>query len=144
MEKTCAKDINGCEHYIGIFDFEECYKSFKTLGAKRYMYTDMNNDIHITVAGVKKNTGQEFLKKQKDPYKTFTYDLIFPEEATGKQTLTYIDKEICGKVCDYLGNEASYYEKSYIHMEGCEYDMSFASQYREFIERMRREYEEIL
>lgn len=143
-EKTCAKDIKGNEHYIGIFDFEECYKSFKTLGAKRYMYTDMGDNIHITVAGVKKKTGQDFLKKQKDPYKTFTYDLIFPEEATGKQTLTYIDKEIFGKVTDYLGNETPYYEKSYIHMEGCEYDMSFAAQYKEFIERMRREYEEIL
>lgn len=143
-EKTCAKDIKGKEHYIGIFDFEECYKSFKTLGAKRYMYTDMNDDIHITVAGVKKKTGENFLKKQKDAYKTFTYDLIFPKEATGKQTLTYIDEEICGKVTDYQGITAPYYEKSYIHMEGCEYDMSFAAQYRDFIERMRRENEEIL
>ena len=50
---------------MGVFEFEECYKRFVTLGSKKYAYTDRYNKLHLTLAGVKK----EGVKELKDIHK---------------------------------------------------------------------------
>lgn len=55
--RAYATDRKGIVHHIGIFEDDGCYKQFKTLGAKKYVYVDMNDQLHITIAGVNKKLG---------------------------------------------------------------------------------------
>lgn len=59
--KAYATDRQGVVHHIGIFEDDGCYKQFKTLGAKKYVYVDMNDRLHITIAGVNKKLGADEL-----------------------------------------------------------------------------------
>lgn len=55
-----AVDPKGITHYGGVYEYETCYKTFKTLGAKKYCYED-EKGLHITVSGVNKQKGAEEL-----------------------------------------------------------------------------------
>ena len=48
-------------HYMGVYEFDGHCDEFVTMGAKKYAYTDDNNKIHLTVAGVGKKKGAEEL-----------------------------------------------------------------------------------
>lgn len=52
-----ADDRHGETHYMGVYEQEGVYPKFKTLGAKKYVYTDSAGDLHITIAGVHKRKG---------------------------------------------------------------------------------------
>lgn len=56
-----ATDSRGGIHYMGVYEREQDYKRFKTLGAKKYAYEDTNGDLHITIAGVVKSEGAKEL-----------------------------------------------------------------------------------
>ena len=56
-----ADDSAGERHYMGVFEYEGKYDEFKTLGAKKYAYTQ-NGEMHITISGVEKKKGAEELK----------------------------------------------------------------------------------
>lgn len=58
-----AEDSNGIMHHMGVYEQEQDYKRFKTLGAKKYAYEDTNGDLHITIAGVVKSEGAKELKE---------------------------------------------------------------------------------
>jgi hypothetical protein len=62
-EALSAVDPEGKRHYLGIFEPDEQYKRFKTLGAKKYAYEDLNGELHITVSGVSKIAGAKELKR---------------------------------------------------------------------------------
>lgn len=55
--------VNGKVYEMGVFDKEESYNQFITLGAKKYAY-EINGKIGITVAGLNKKTGAEELTKK--------------------------------------------------------------------------------
>lgn len=59
-----ATDSNGKLHHMGVYEQEHDYKRFKTLGAKKYAYEDVNGDLHITIAGVVKSEGAEELAEK--------------------------------------------------------------------------------
>lgn len=59
---THSVDYNGKTMYLGIFDCDGHYKQFITLGAKKYRYIDDNNELKVTVAGLNKGKGAEYLK----------------------------------------------------------------------------------
>ena len=128
------KNKKGVSKPIGIWEYEGTYKRFKTLGAKRYLYEKQDGKYVLTVAGVNKKKACEYLvKKYGDPFKGFTHDLIVPEEYSGRLTLTYIDRPCDGLAKDYLGNTCEFHEKSFIHMEPSEYNLTMSSEYRGFI-----------
>lgn len=52
--KAFATDPSGKTHYMGVFEFEEMYTEFKTLGAKKYVYRTQDGKLHATIAGVNK------------------------------------------------------------------------------------------
>lgn len=52
-----AADPTGKIHYMGVYEQEEDMLRFKTLGAKKYAYEDMDGNLHITIAGVNKKKG---------------------------------------------------------------------------------------
>lgn len=138
------KTIKGTEKQLGAFEYEGTYKHFKTLGAKKYLYTDEDDTNHLTLAGVSKKNGIEYLEETyTDIYKAFCNDLLFPKEytdhngnkksATGKLLHSYIDYEIDGDVVDYLGNKGHFHEESCVHLEGCDYSLSMADEFVEYM-----------
>ena len=60
-------------------------------------------------------------------------------EHTGKMTLTYIDDECAGSVCDYTGVSCNYYESSCVHMEPAPFEMSLLPQYLDYLTEKRIE-----
>lgn len=143
LELTNAKgnfkplNNKGQEKILGIWEEEKDIKKFKTLGAKRYMCYYGNKEYKITIAGLSKSKGAEYLKKE---YKTidkifgaFSDQLSVPEEWTNKKVHTYIDREMVGKVTDYLGNIYYYHELSGIHLSGCSFVLSLSEQFKEYL-----------
>lgn len=53
-ERARPKDKKGNPRQLGIWEFEGMYKTFKTLGAKRYAYITKDDKLHITVSGLSK------------------------------------------------------------------------------------------
>ena len=119
---------------LGVWDDEGTYDKFKTLGAKRYM-TFKNNNLSITVSGLNKKIAVEYLKTEygNDVFDKFTDGLFIPSQYTGKLTHTYIDNEMYGKLTDYQGNTADYYEKSGVHLGPAEYSLSIDRMYLDYI-----------
>ena len=70
-----ASSKDGTIHYMGIFEIDDEYDRFITLGAKKYAYE--NPDLHITVAGVNKKEGARELASLEN----FREDFIFREAA---------------------------------------------------------------
>ena len=58
-----ATDPKGRVHYMGVFEYEETYKRFITLGAKKYLIEDQAGQLHSTIAGVAKDRGRAFFQK---------------------------------------------------------------------------------
>lgn len=140
-ELAHPKTIKGVEKPLGVWDYEGVYTRFKTLGAKRYMVEE-DGEIHITIAGVGKTAGANYLKRK---YKTndeiFTHfidGIEFPayyiwedengesheDNGSGKLCHTYIDNPMYGEVIDFMGHKATYKEFSGVHMDNTEYTLS--------------------
>ena len=122
------KTIKGETKTLGIWDFDGFYTDFKTLGAKRYIYRK-DDKISITVCGLSKKSGKEFIENQQKPFLFFNDGMFVDCEHTGKMTHTYIDREIENIITDYLGNQAYYHEKSFIHLEKTDYLLSLSDMY---------------
>lgn len=172
---TQPKTKKGETKTIGVFEIEESYKTFKTIGAKRYIYEYESGELLFTVSGVNKHYGTPYLlrefssvpkgldldlaysanpnleKEAKEElskvidahnrgeidyteiFNRFNEGLYFPPEATGKQTLTYIDEPIIDTCTDYLGRPYRFFEFSGIHMEPQSYYMSQTEEYIRFL-----------
>ena len=138
FELAKPKTIKGIEKPLGVWDFDGFYKKFKTLGAKRYMYFD--DDLHTTICGLNKKIGAEYIKKHDDYFNFFTNGMYVDVNNTGKMTHTYIDTEIKGKLIDYLGNEAEYNEKSFIHLENSDFTLSLTDMYINYYKGVQKLY----
>lgn len=79
-------------------------------------------------------------KYNTDPFSLFDYGMKIPPVFTGKLTHTYIDKEFREEVYDCKGIPCIVHEKSYIHLEPQDYELSDASFYKDFLRghRMRK------
>lgn len=60
LDQIRPKTVDGREKPLGVWDFEGVYDSFKTLGAKRYVYTE-NGKLYTTIAGLGKKQGVKYL-----------------------------------------------------------------------------------
>ena len=60
LDQIRPKTVDGREKPLGVWDFEGVYDSFKTLGAKRYVYTE-NGKLYTTIAGLGKKQGAKYL-----------------------------------------------------------------------------------
>lgn len=133
LSKFVPQTPAGVKCPIGFWTNEGIYQRFRTCGSKRYI-TEKDGKIDITVAGLNKKAGAEFMVKCfDDPFEAFNEDLYVPKGMTGKQTHTYCEKEIKGTMKDYQGNVAEYNEKSYIHLEDADYDFNIASDYIKYM-----------
>ena len=128
LDYISPKTIKGESKTLGVWDFDGFYTMFKTLGAKRYIF-QKDDKISITVCGLSKKSGKEFIENQKKPFLFFNDGMFVDCEHTGKMTHTYIDREIENVITDYLGNQAYYHEKSFIHLEKTDYLLSLSDMY---------------
>lgn len=139
LDSMKPKTIKGIEKPLGVWDFDGFYKEFKTLGAKRYIVNHDDN-ILITVCGLSKKSGKEYIAKQTNPFNFFNSGMYVDSEHTGKMTHTYIDCEIEGVITDYLGNDAYYNEKSFIHLEKTDYLLSLTKMYIDYYRGLQKLY----
>lgn len=150
FELCRPKTIKGVSKLIGVFDDDGFYKRFRTLGAKRYIKETPDGEMEITISGVAKIPGVEYLRHQyKDDvtiFENFADGLVFPStyedgdeirEGSGKKIHIYIDEEHGGVVRDYQGTEYEYDEKSAIYMSPTSYDMSMTAEYIDLLKNIQ-------
>lgn len=125
------KNNKGDVKTLGVWKNEGTYRRFKTLGAKRYMY-EIDSDIYITVAGLSKSKGKEFIKKQKNPFLFFNETMEIDSKHSGRLTHTYCDYEITGSVIDCNGKRGNYHEKTFVHLSESDYNMAVATNFIEY------------
>lgn len=126
----------GVKKQLGVWNDEGIYEKFKTLGAKRYL-TYRNNKYELTVAGLGKTAGRDYICSQStDPFDFFSEGMYVPPSGTGKQLLSYGDEEIVGNITDYVGQQTEYHELSWIHMEGAEYTLSISAEFENYLKGM--------
>ena len=77
-------------HYMGVYEMEEGYDKFITLGAKKYAY-EQNGELGVTVSGVLKSKGAKELKNLEN----FTPGFVF-REAGG--TASWYNDDVYGKI----------------------------------------------
>ena len=82
-------DVGSKRYYLGIFDKEEPYEKFKTLGAKQYAYVQ-HNKLGITVSGLPKSASKEL--KEKGGLDAFKSGAIFSK--TGRTYAIYNNDNI--------------------------------------------------
>ena len=141
FERIKPKTIEGKEKPIGVWDYEGHYETFKTLGAKRYIWKKNTGETQMTVAGLNKQIGLKYLQfgelSNISLFDKFNDDMYIPKEWTGKNIHTYIDIPTDGFVIDYLGNVSNYSELSSIHLEPTDYTLSIGAQYADYLMGIR-------
>jgi hypothetical protein len=127
------KSKDGVEHPLGVWDYEGKYERFKTLGAKRYLVEE-NGKHKLTVAGLGKRDAMDYMEgASNDVFEFFSNGMYIPKGSTGKSIHTYIDFEQKGTVTDYMGVSGEWEEKSAIYMEECDYSLTLARAYVDFL-----------
>lgn len=138
IKRLSPKTIEGVEKPIGVWDYDGHYKRFKTLGAKRYLVEYDNGNLELTVAGLSKRNGVEYMKKicnndNEKVFDMFTNNLYIPANETGKNTHTYLDTEKQANVTDYMGNTRHVISKSAVHLSKTDFTLSISRGFLDFL-----------
>lgn len=146
-------DVDGIAHPLGLWDFEGVYKTFKTLGAKRYIVENLpyktphsmakNKDdiLEITIAGLPKDKGRDYLLKVSNNdmnkvFKNFTDKMLVPADDSGKMTAYYDDEEKTAIIKDYQGHYTKVTSKSSVHLSKASFEMTLASKFIKLLEML--------
>ena len=106
-DEIAPKDRKGRRHMIGLWDpqFDGDSVRFITFGAKKYFYTDRAGVNHVTVAGLNKKKGAEYLTIESGGSivdgkpiggrfcDTIKIGFRWPEEWSGRSVVQYSEKE---------------------------------------------------
>ena len=135
------KDIKGNKHTLGVWDFEEVYKRFKTLGAKRYIVENKDGELEITIAGLPKEKGRDYLLKISDDdmtkvFNNFTNKMQVPKDDSGKLTAYYDDETKECIIKDFQGHFTKVKSLSSVHLSKASFEMSMAEKYIKLIEQL--------
>lgn len=141
-------DIERCKpknRVLGVFDYEGKVDRFKTLGAKRYMtYTD-GKGYKLTVAGLSKQNGMDYIRELGNDdvetvFKMFDDGLSIPSDRTGKNTHTYVDTKREMMVTDYEGKVCGVKSLSGVHLEKASFELGMSGKYLEFLKAFKQGY----
>ena len=131
---------------LGQFDFEGKMYRFKTLGCKRYLFTEVeyNKDkdkyelvTESTVAGMTKGSLVKYCEKNGlNPYEEFTDGLSLAEDDADKNTCKYTDESFEVSLTDYLGDTKIVKEKSCCTIAPIGFSMSLTKDYINLIGTM--------
>lgn len=134
------KDIHGNKHLLGDLTDEGNYNQFKTLGAKRYIYTQYSPkrkkvELHATVAGCpKKSVVKHLLKTNPDnPFKGFVFGMCIQPKDSGKNTHYYTLPQEPQIITDYTGLKATVTAGYGVSILPQQFEMSLAADFRSFI-----------
>lgn len=83
-------ETHGEKFVLGVFEKDATYKEFITLGAKKYAYRYADGKLGITVAGLNKKQGAEYLEKN-GGLKAFKPGTIFGVDFSGRTVSHYND-----------------------------------------------------
>ena len=128
---AAAKDPKGKTHYLGVWEYEGEYKTFKTLGAKKYVYTDQDGSVHVTIAGVNKKKGAEELAAR-GGVTAFRPGFVF-REAGGLESVYNDEPEISELIRE--GRSIPITSNGY--MRDSEYTVGITGDYMRILERAR-------
>ena len=150
------KTIEGEAKTLGLWDKEPEYKYFKTLGAKRYVYSyndkyfeknkkklKTDDNFFITVAGLPKESGKRAIlelavKYQQSPYDIFDFEnedissdyyLDISENNSGKSTFMYLNETFSEEETDYLGNKCTVFETSFVYVKAIPFKLNLTDEY---------------
>lgn len=70
---------------LGLWEDDGTYKQFISMGSKKYGYVDENDKLQITVAGLSKSKGANYIK-DKGGLKCFRKGFIVPSDNSGRTT----------------------------------------------------------
>lgn len=132
LDSTRPKTIKGVEKQLGEWDYDGHYKVFRTCGAKRYLTLTDDFEVEMTVAGLGKKTGRDYIVGKYGKYgvfQNFTDGLKVPCEHTGKLGHYYIEEPTKGLCVDYTGKQAMFSEATSIYMEPVKFEMSMSDPY---------------
>lgn len=128
-------DPDGRTHHyqLGVWEKEKTYESFKSLGAKKYAYTYPGDpNLHITVAGLSKTKGAEWLTKHGGMDK-FSITTMIPAGASGRTVSSYIDYD---EPHILLFNGEKILTGSAIAIYDTSYTFSITKEYQELLENL--------
>ena len=134
-------DVDGIAHPLGLWDFEGVYKTFKTLGAKRYIVETSKGKLEITIAGLPKDKGRDYLLKVSNNdmdkvFQNFTDKMKVPADDSGKMTAYYDDEEKTAIIKDYQGHYTKVTSKSSVHLSKASFEMTLASKFIKLLEML--------
>lgn len=165
MEDFAPKNARNERFLIGLMDIEDEYISFKSLGAKRYLYIEYDVDktgekymkIVPTVAGISKKKMREYLIQPYGEKKIYTDEEIrgindrFNPSVyvdmlhSGKNTHHYHDESaIAYDLTDYEGNTVSIRPLTGVCIVRQPFSMSAFNKYAEFIAGKRYMIDDLL
>lgn len=143
LHNAFAKDPDGVMHFMGVFEPDGEYIEFKTLGAKKYIYTSLDKDkktgeekinLHTTIAGVSKKAGaEELIEKSKIENKS-VFDLFsdgFCFKKAGGLDATYNDLEK-PMIVKLQGHELKITDN--VYLEDGEYTLGITDDYETILE----------
>lgn len=73
--------------YLGVWEHDGLYTTFKTLGAKKYLVQKSNGNLEVTVAGLSKEKGVKELSRNGAPFRDFSIGKVFSD--SGRTTSWY-------------------------------------------------------
>ena len=126
--KTRPQTVKGERKPLGHFCYEETYKEFKTLGAKKYLVKDDKNKLHLTLAGVSK-TGVKALKNLDEFKRGFT----FGYDHSGKKLLYYGENQPDIEVVDCYGVKGTLTGVNGVCLTPCRYSLGITPEYFEYL-----------
>ena len=124
------RTIQGKLKPLGVWSYEGTYKSFKTLGAKRYMY--YSDKYHFTISGLP-SKGCDYIASLWDPIRAFDDGLHVPATKTGKLVHTYIDEPQQIDVKDCFGKRDVFVCRSSCHLWESDFTLSISADYKAFL-----------
>ena len=80
--------VKGHTYYIGEWEFEGTYKTFKTMGSKKYIVETQKGEIKLTLAGVNKSKGSKWFAEH-GGCKAFKKGIILKPKVCGRTTAYY-------------------------------------------------------
>lgn len=117
---------------LGTFDYEGCYRRFKTLGAKRYIYYDDSGSLHAVISGLP--DAAEHLKASHKPFDTFNDEMEV--DCSRRLVSEYHDEEYSGYVAGEL-----MYEKSGVALYETHYKLTISGDYRKILAYIKNQVE---
>ena len=128
LDRFMPADRKGRKHPLGVFECETDkgnYKEFITLGAKKYCYRDHNDELHMTVSGVRKKASVAL----NNDIRNFKKGLVFGYQAADKLIHFYTDEQPEFDYRDIEGNIYHCKQKHSIILQPPTYTLGITDEY---------------